>query len=146
MLNKLFLILLLATSSIYAESIGKIEKGRIDKFEKAYALVTRGDDIIPVTKLGFKIKKNDSIKTFRKSSVQIRLLDNTIIKIGKRTTLKIEKYLYDAKNSSKNKAKFKIENGTFQIKTGKIGDKSPKNFKIKTKFSTIGLRGWKIYT
>jgi len=34
-----------------------------------------------------------------------------------------------------------IQNGTFQIKTGAIGDKAPKNFKIKTKFSTIGLRG-----
>jgi len=144
MIKKIFLFLFLF-SSLYSSSIGLIEKGRVDKFEHAYALVTRGDDILTVSKLGFKIKKNDSIKTFRKSSLQIRLKDNTIIKIGKRTTLKIEKYLYDAKNSSKNKANFKIENGTFQIKTGKIGDNSPKNFKIKTKFSTIGLRGWKIY-
>lgn len=140
MFNKLFLFLLLI-SICNAESIGIIEKGRIDKFENAYALVTRDDEIITITKLGFNIKKNDSIKTFRKSSLQIRLKDNTIIKIGKRTTLKIEKYLYDSKNSNKNKANFKIENGTFQIKTGKIGDKSPNNFKIKTKFSTIGLRG-----
>ena len=140
MIKKIFLFLFLF-SSLYSSSIGLIEKGRVDKFEHAYALVTRGDDILTVSKLGFKIKKNDSIKTFRKSSLQIRLKDNTIIKIGKRTTLKIEKYLYDAKNSSKNKANFKIENGTFQIKTGKIGDNSPKNFKIKTKFSTIGLRG-----
>jgi len=34
-----------------------------------------------------------------------------------------------------------IQNGTFQVKTGKIADRSPRNFKIKTKFSTIGLRG-----
>ena len=144
MINKILLFLFLF-SSVYSSSIGIIEKGRLDKFEHAYALVTRGDDILTVSKLGFKIKKNDSIKTFRKSSLQLRLKDNTIIKIGKRTTLKIEKYLYDAKNSSKNKANFKIENGTFQIKTGKIGDKSPSNFKIKTKFSTIGLRGWETY-
>ena len=139
-MKKLF-ILLLILSNMQSSMIGLIEKGRIDKFEHAYALITRGDDIIPVSKLGFKIKKNDTIKTFRKSTIQIRLKDNTIIKIGKRSTLKIEKYLYDSKNSAKNAAGFKIENGTFQIKTGKIADSAPKNFKIKTKFSTIGLRG-----
>jgi len=140
-MKKLFIILLLL-SNISAATIGLIEKGRLDKTEEAYALVTRGDNIIPVSKLGFKVKKNDSIKTFRKSTIQIRLKDNTVIKIGKRSTLKIEKYLYDKKNSSRSAAGFKIENGTFQIKTGKIADTAPKNFKIKTKFSTIGVRGW----
>ena len=139
-MKKLFILLFLL-SNVHSSMIGLIEKGRIDKFEHAYALVTRGDDIIPVSKLGFKIRKNDSIKTFRKSTIQIRLRDNTIIKIGKRSTLKIEKYLYNSKNSKNNAAGFKIENGTFQIKTGKIADTAPKNFKIKTKFSTIGLRG-----
>jgi len=139
-MKKLFILLFLL-SNMYSSMIGLIEKGRIDKFEHAYALVTRGDDIIPVSKLGFKIRKNDTIKTFRKSTIQIRLKDSTIIKIGKRSTLKIEKYLYNSKNSKNNAAGFKIENGTFQIKTGKIADTAPKNFKIKTKFSTIGLRG-----
>jgi len=138
---KSLLILLLILSNIHSTMIGSIEKGRIDKFEHAYALVTRGDEIIPVSKLGFKIRKNDTIKTFRKSTIQIRLKDSTVIKIGKRSTLKIEKYLYNSKNGANNAAGFKIENGTFQIKTGKIADSAPKNFKIKTKFSTIGLRG-----
>ncbi len=138
---KSLLICLFLLSNLNSAVIGLIEKGRIDKSEEAFALVTRGDEIIPVSKLGFKIKKSDIIKTFRKSTIQIRLKDNTIVKIGKRSTLRIEQYLYNAKNSSKNTAGFKIENGTFQIKTGKIADTAPRNFKIKTKFSTIGLRG-----
>jgi hypothetical protein len=138
---KSLVIFLVLLSNLNSAIIGVIEKGRIDKAEEAFALVTRGDEIIPVSKLGFKIKKSDIIKTFRKSTIQIRLKDNTIIKIGKRSTLRIEEYLYNAKNSSKNAAGFKIENGTFQIKTGKIADTAPRNFKIKTKFSTIGLRG-----
>ena len=88
-----------------------------------------------------KVQENDTIKTFRKSTVQIRLNDNTIIKIGQKTTLNIEKYLYDTQNKGNNTANLKIENGSFQIKTGSIGDDAPSNFKIKTKFSTIGLRG-----
>ena len=138
---RLILLFLFIISCSQANSIGTLEKGRIDKSEKAYALVTRGDKIFAVSKIGFKVQEKDTIKTFRKSTLQIRLKDNTLIKIGKRSTLKIEDYLYDSKNSNKNKANFKIENGTFQVKTGKIGDTTPRNFKIKTKFSTIGLRG-----
>lgn len=129
------------TTSLFAANIGVIEKGDIDKFENAIALVTRGSEIISVTDVGFKVQENDTIKTFRKSTVQIRLNDNTIIKIGQKTTLNIEKYLYDTQNKGNNAANLKIENGSFQIKTGSIGDDAPKNFKIKTKFSTIGLRG-----
>ena len=113
----------------------------MDRFENAYAIVSRGDLVFPVSKLGFEIEKSDVIKTFRKSTVQIRLNDNTVIKIGKKTTLKVEDYIYNLKNKNDNAAKLKIENGSFQIKTGNIGNDAPKNFKIKTKFSTIGLRG-----
>jgi hypothetical protein len=140
MIKNIFYTLVI-TTSLFSANIGVIEKGDIDKFENAIALVTRGSEIISVTDIGFKIQENDTIKTFRKSTVQIRLNDNTIIKIGQKTTLNIEKYLYDTKNKGNNTANLKIENGSFQIKTGSIGDDAPKNFKIKTKFSTIGLRG-----
>jgi hypothetical protein len=140
MIKKLFSMIAISTS-LFSANIGMIEKGDVDKFENAIALVTRGNDVISVTEVGFKIQENDTIKTFRKSTVQVRLNDDTIIKIGQKTTLNIEKYLYDSKNKGNNTANLKIENGTFQIKTGSIGDDAPKNFKIKTKFSTIGLRG-----
>jgi hypothetical protein len=139
--NKLILFFLLSLTLLNAEYIGVIEKGKMDRFENAYALISRGDLVLPVSKIGFKIQKNDIIKTFRKSSLQIRLKDNTLINIGKKTTLKVEKYIFDKHNKNKNAANLKIENGSFEIKTGRIGDDAPKNFKIKTKFSTIGLRG-----
>ena len=140
MIKNLF-YLIAVNSFLFSANIGVIEKGDVDKFENAIALVTRGNDVISVTDIGFKIQESDVIKTFRKSTVTIRLNDDTIIKIGQKTTLNIEKYLYDTQNKSGNTANLKIENGTFQIKTGSIGDDAPKNFKIKTKFSTIGLRG-----
>lgn len=140
MIKNLFYIVTINTF-LFSASIGVIEKGDVDKFENAIALVTRGNDVISVTAVGFKVQENDVIKTFRKSTVTIRLNDDTIIKIGQKSTLNIEKYLYDTQNRSGNTANLKIENGTFQIKTGSIGDDAPRNFKIKTKFSTIGLRG-----
>ncbi len=140
MVRNLFFIFIV-NSFLFSATIGVIEKGDIDKFENAMALVTRGNDVISITEPGFKVQESDTIKTFRKSTVQIRLNDNTIIKIGQKTTLNIEKYLYDTTNKESNAANLKIENGSFQIKTGNIGDDAPSNFKIKTKFSTIGLRG-----
>jgi hypothetical protein len=140
-LIKLFFVLLLSYNALFSASIGVIEKGKMDKFEKAFALITRGEKVISVSKIGFKVRKNDIIKTFRRSNLQIRLKDNTVIKIGRKTTLHVEKYIFDKNNKNSNEAKLKIQNGTFQIKTGEIGDESPKNFKIKTKFSTIGIRG-----
>ncbi len=141
MFKTILLVLLFISTLAQAKNIGIIEKGRIDNFEHSYAIVTRGVEIIDIAKLGFVLKTNDLIKTFRKSTLQIRLNDNTIIKIGKKTTLKIERYLFDKNNIKNSKANFKIENGSFQIKTGKIAAKSPGKFKVKTKFSTIGLRG-----
>jgi len=140
MIKNLFYIVAINTF-LFSASIGVIEKGDVDKFENAIALVTRGNEVISVAQVGFKVQESDTIKTFRKSTVQIRLNDDTVIKIGQKTTLNIEKYLYDTQNKGNNTANLKIENGSFQIKTGSIGDDAPKNFKIKTKFSTIGLRG-----
>ena len=142
---KLLFLFSIFFSVLNSSSIGTIVKGKIDKFEHSYALVERLGQVISVEKIGFKLNKKDKIKTFRRSHIQIKLLDDTIIKIGKKTTLKIEQYIYGSQNKSKNAVNLKIENGSYQIKTGKIGDQAPKNFKIKTKFSTIGLRGWKNY-
>ena len=128
-------------SSLFSASIGVIEKGKLDRFENAFALISRDGKVISVNKIGFRIKKNDEIKTFRRSNLQIRFNDNTVVKIGRKTTFKVEKYLYDVTNNKNNAVKLKVENGTFQIKTGDIGKRAPRNFKIKTKFSTIGLRG-----
>lgn len=140
-MNRCFIVFLLLLSHLHAEEIGYIENGQMDRFENAYALISRGDLVIPVSKIGFKIEKDDVIKTFRKSTLQIKLKDNTVINIGKKTTLKVEDYIFNKNDTRNNAAKLKIENGSFKIKTGDIGKDAPSNFKIKTKFSTIGLRG-----
>jgi len=141
-LFKIYLVTFLFFTNLYSASIGIIEQGVKDKTEQAYALISRHGKTIIVYHLNFVVKKDDKIKTFRRSRLTIRLNDNTVIKMGKKTTLIIDKYVYDVRSRKKNyAANFRISNGSFQIKTGRIGEISPRNFKIKTKFSTIGLRG-----
>ena len=49
--------------------------------------------------LGYKLEKKDIIKTANKSKVQIIFNDNTIVTIGKKSSLNIEEYLYEIQMS-----------------------------------------------
>jgi len=91
--------------------------------------------------LGYKLEKKDIIKTADKSKVQIIFDDNTIVTIGKKSSLDIEDYLYDTVSPKKSKVKLKFFRGAFKSITGKIGKVAPERFKLKTKNATIGIRG-----
>ncbi len=124
--------------NLFAKEAGKVEKVIVDEEEKLVALVQRDNEVLNLKEVGFVVHQNDIIKTYKKSKLKIRFLDDTIIYIGPKTTLEIAKYYYDKKNNTTN---LKILNGSFKLKTGKIGELAPERFKIDTKFSVIGIRG-----
>ncbi len=124
--------------NLFAKEAGKVEKVIVDEEEKLVALVQRENEVLNLKEVGFVVHQNDIIKTYKKSKLKIRFLDDTIIYIGPKTTLEIAKYYYDKKNNTTN---LKILNGSFKLKTGKIGELAPERFKIDTKFSVIGIRG-----
>jgi len=104
---------------------------------KGEANVIRKDQTIPA-KIGLKLEKEDSIKTFKNTKMQVIFKDNTVITIGKNSLVKIADYLFDNENST---AKFKLSHGIMKTLTGKIGKFAPKRFKIRTKNASIGIRG-----
>ncbi len=124
--------------NLFAKEAGKVEKVIVDEEEKLVALVQRENEVLNLKEVGFVVHQNDIIKTYKKSKLKIRFLDDTTIYIGPKTTLEIAKYYYDKKNNTTN---LKILNGSFKLKTGKIGELAPERFKIDTKFSVIGIRG-----
>lgn len=89
------------------------------------------------------IFKNDEIETKQNTKVQLLFKDNTIITIGKNSTFKINDYIFDEKNKEYN-AQFGLIQGTFRTITGKIGKLAPEKFKLKSKNSSIGIRGTQI--
>ncbi|MFY9074811.1 FecR family protein [Malaciobacter mytili] len=89
------------------------------------------------------IFKNDEIETKQNTKVQLIFKDNTIITIGKNSTFKINDYIFDEKNKEY-KAQFGLIQGTFRTITGKIGKLAPEKFKLKSKNSSIGIRGTQI--
>ena len=127
----LFFIML--TTLISAKSIGKVTAIRGDvKITRGVALYQAHIDL--------EIEEKDTFFTGRRGAMQITFVDNTVITLGRNTVFKVEEYLY-APKTDESKAKYKFQKGFVKSITGRIGKIAPKKFKIKTKNSTIGIRG-----
>jgi len=130
---KILILISLLVSLVFA-SIGQVTGLR------GKANLHRGD-VVTNLDIGTKLEKKDIIKTFDKTKVQIIFNDNTIITVGKKSTLDIQDYLYDENNAKNSKVNLKFSRGAFKSITGKIGKLAPARFKLKTKNATIGIRG-----
>jgi len=91
--------------------------------------------------VGIEVNKNDNLKTFNNTKLQLIFKDNTRITIGKNSQFSVENYFYDEANPSVSKAKFKFTKGLFRTISGRIGKLNKKQFKIIVKNATIGIRG-----
>ncbi len=131
---KILILMSLILVNISVASIGKITsfKGSVN--------INRDSQEIRA-KLDLPINKHDTITTKKNSNVIIMFNDNTIITVGKYSTLIIEDYLYDEVNSINSKTQFNFIKGVFKSVTGKIGHINPDKFKLKTKSATLGIRG-----
>ncbi|MEA1917157.1 MAG: FecR family protein [Campylobacterota bacterium] len=132
-MKKIVLLLLFLTVTLFG-SIGKVTgmmgDANIERNSKKLKIVD-----------GIGVEKNDILNTSKNAKVQITFNDNSIVAIGKNSTLHVEDYLFDTKTPTNSKTSFKFSKGTFKTITGKIGKFAPKRFKLATKNATIGIRG-----
>jgi hypothetical protein len=135
-MKRIILILLFISNLLIANNIGKIVA--LD----GEATILREGKIIQVNKDSV-FEKDDTLNTKDNTKLQILFLDDTIISVGQNSTLKINEYLFEEKNT---KAEFSMARGIFRTITGKIGKIAPENFKLKTKTASIGIRGTQIIT
>lgn len=135
LLYMLFLVMM--TSSVLMASIGRVTAIRGD------VKITRGIALYQAHK-SLEVEEKDTFFTSKNGSMQITFSDNSVITLGKNTIFKVDEYLYNEKKRDKNRVKFKFRKGFFKSITGRIGKLAPKNFSIKTKNSTIGVRGTEI--
>ena len=131
----IFLTLIFFSTSLFA-NVAKVVA------LKGNASIVRQGEIIQLTRESILLK-HDQITTKDNTKVQLLFQDETIISIGKNSSFQISDYLFDEK-SKKYEAKFDMFKGTFKTITGKIGKLSPKNFNLKTKTASIGIRGTQI--
>ena len=136
-MKKIIFMFLLFVSTLFA-NIGKIT------LLEGEAFVKRGEETLRL-KISDSISNNDFIETKTNSKVKITFIDNTIITIGKESSLKIEDYFFDSNNKNSAKTELSVSKGAFHAITGQIGKVNPEKFKLKTKNATIGIRGTEIY-
>ncbi|MGJ0355013.1 FecR family protein [Aliarcobacter cryaerophilus] len=136
-MKKIILMFLIFVSTLFA-NIGKIT------LLEGEAFVKRGEETLRLN-ISDSISNNDFIETKTNSKVKITFIDNTIITIGKESSLKIEDYFFDSNNKNSAKTELSVSKGAFHAITGQIGKVNPDKFKLKTKNATIGIRGTEIY-
>lgn len=136
-MKKIIFMFLLFVSALFA-NIGTIT------LLEGEAFVKRGEETLRLN-ISDSISNNDFIETKTNSKVKITFIDNTIITIGKESSLKIEDYFFDSNNKNSAKTELSVSKGAFHAITGQIGKVNPDKFKLKTKNATIGIRGTEIY-
>ncbi|MCP3873609.1 MAG: FecR domain-containing protein [Desulfobacteraceae bacterium] len=82
----------------------------------------------------------DTIKTGKRSRLQLMFQDNTIISLGSDSELKIAEYNWNSKTSD-GKIVTEVKEGAFRIMGGLISKEAPDKFKTKTPAAVIGIRG-----
>ncbi len=133
---KIFIIIIMLSNLLLA-SIGKITtiEGKV--------LIERNNTKI-VGVLGYEIEEKDIISTQVNSKIKITFIDNTIITIGKESSLNVEEYIFNA-STKEAKTELNVLKGAFHTITGQIGKVNPDKFKLKTKSASIGIRGTEFY-
>jgi FecR protein len=88
-----------------------------------------------------KIFKGDTLKTLTRTHTQIRLKDGALVSLRPSTILKISEYNYNGQEDGSERSVFELVKGGFRTITGAIGHRNKQNYKVKTSFATIGIRG-----
>ena len=82
----------------------------------------------------------DTLKTEKRSRLQVMFLDNTIVSLGPNSEMKIAEYQWKPEKNAGG-MKTKVKEGVFRIMGGAITKVAPENFTTETPAATIGIRG-----
>lgn len=133
---KIFTLLLLFASFLFANI------GTVSLVEGKATILRNGQTL--GANMGDKIENKDVISTQVNSKIKITFIDNTIVTIGKESSLNIEEYIFNT-STKEAKTELNVLKGAFHTITGEIGKANPDKFKLKTKSASIGIRGTEFY-
>lgn len=133
---KIFTLLFLFASFLFANI------GTVSLVEGKATILRNGQTL--GANIGDKVENKDVISTQVNSKIKITFIDNTIVTIGKESSLNIEEYIFNT-STKEAKTELNVLKGAFHTITGEIGKVNPDKFKLKTKSASIGIRGTEFY-
>lgn len=86
------------------------------------------------------VQAGDRIVTGRDARLVLRMADGATLTLGADTEFVIRSYSY-SENEQQGSALLELVKGVFRATTGAIGKLKAHDFKVKTAFATIGIRG-----
>lgn len=90
---------------------------------------------------GSTVQEGDTIKTGNTARSQLRMKDGALIVLRQNSELHFEEYQYEEEDKSVGSSIFSLLKGGFKTISGLIGKRNKRNYKVKTAFTTIGIRG-----
>ncbi|OGV68235.1 MAG: hypothetical protein A3K18_28050 [Lentisphaerae bacterium RIFOXYA12_64_32] len=101
---------------------------------------TGADGAVRTLALKSPLYRKDTLRTSERGRVQIGFDDETLISLGRNTTMSLDEFEFDP-SANKGKLVTSVEEGVFRVMGGAITKIAPENFKTVTPTATIGIRG-----
>ena len=132
----LIFFLILVTFAMASDKIARVLN------VKGAAILTREGKSIGLVKDNW-LYKNDRIVTKKKSSLEIKLVDNSFVNIGELSDLYMVDLVYDPIKKD-GYIDLKLVTGAFRMISGNIAKLGPDLMKIDLPTATVGIRGTSI--
>ena len=122
----------------FAGPVSALEAGIIKTVRGQVRIERDGGNL--EAKVGGPVQERDRVIVQDASSVGISMSDETLLSIGRNSTMVIDKYAYDPV-TREGQVATSILKGTLRYVTGLIGRAHPQSIKVMTSNATIGIRG-----
>jgi len=136
--NALFATLLMIIAGA-ASAAAAAEYAGVVKTSKGSVVAERAGASIPLTP-GVRVNPGDRIVTGADGYLGLTMRDDTLLTLGPRGVLVLDKYGFDPKTHDGNFLAT-LTRGVLSVVTGLIAKRSPDDFVVKTRISTMGVRG-----
>lgn len=90
---------------------------------------------------GDTVYVGDQLVTGADGFIQLKMEDNAYLSLKPNSKLTIQAYQVDKHNPSTEKVKLYLEEGTLRSKTGGVGLRSKRKFRLNTPVAAVGVRG-----
>ena len=122
----------------FAMAVAAAEIGQVKVARGDVALEREGKTLAAT--VGMRVQAADVVKTGADGSVGITLDDDSLLSLGPRSTLSLDRYAFDA-TTSRGRFDAALSRGTLAVISGRIAKQSPDAMTVRTPVAILGVRG-----
>lgn len=138
-MKRIYIILAALLFALGVVNAGAADVAGVVKTVRGTASAERAGKQIPLA-TGVSVEEGDRIVTGPDGYIGITLRDDTLLTLGPGSVLNLDAYVFDAK-THKGNFLASLTKGVLSVVTGLLARESPESFVVKTRISTMGVRG-----